>query len=444
MAASLGAYKHKASETCLNVVATHLHLTYLAIIVVGIRPTPAARINMSAPHTVAANTFRLAMRLAIAALLATLAACGGGNELGAPPALSDAAKLGRQIFNDATLSASGRVACASCHLESQAFASTLAVNPGGPALELSGTRNAPSLTYLDLTPAFFFAKDGTPTGGFDRDGRVNSLIEQARLPFLSGNEMANESPASIVAKLKAAAYALEFKALFGSQIFEQGDAAFERALFALASFQREDPAFHPYSSKFDAVLAGTAVLTAQETRGLALYNNPLKGNCAACHPSTRGPDGSPPLFTDFSYDNLGVPRNADIPANRDASYFDLGLCGPARTDLAGRSDLCGAFKVPTLRNIEKTAPYFHNGRFATLVDALRFYVRRDTNPEQWYPRSADNTVNKFDDLPAAYQANVNTSEVPYNRQPGDQPALSEPDIADLVVFLKTLTDGYQP
>ncbi len=102
-------------------------------------------------------------------------------------------------------------------------------------------------------------------------------------------------------------------------------------------------------------------------------------------PSERPrPNGEPPLFTDFSYDNLGVPRNAAIPANDDPTYFDLGLCGPFRDDLATARDLCGAFKVPTLRNIALTAPYFHNGRFATLAQALAFYVRRDTNPEEWY------------------------------------------------------------
>lgn len=137
---------------------------------------------------------------------------------------------------------------------------------------------------------------------------------------------------------------------------------------------------------------------------------------------------------------MGVPRNNDIPANADASYFDLGLCGPDRTDLAARTDLCGAFKVPSLRNVAITAPYFHNGKFQTLKEVVRFYVRRDTNPEEWYPGASSG---KFDDLPPAYRANVNVSEKPYDRTLGQTPALNEQEIDDLIAFLATLTDGYQ-
>ena len=179
-------------------------------------------------------------------------------------------------------------------------------------------------------------------------------------------------------------------------------------------------------------------------RGLALFNDPAKGNCAACHPSARAADGSAPLFTDFSYDNLGVPRNTRIPATQDSTYFDLGLCGPDRTDLAARTDLCGAFKVPTLRNVATRKAFFHNGAFGNLTDVVRFYVTRDTNPDRWYPLNADGTVDKFNDLPPAMRSNVNTAEAPYNRQPGMAPALNETEIADLVQFLGTLTDGYRP
>jgi len=100
--------------------------------------------------------------------------------------------------------------------------------------------------------------------------------------------------------------------------------------------------------------------------------------------------------------------------------------------------------VPTLRNVAISAPYFHNGRFRTLNEVVGFYVRRDTNPEEWYPRNADGSVNKYDDLPPQYHRNVNVTEVPYNRRLGEAPALT-PDEVDLVVeFLNTLTDGYKP
>jgi cytochrome c peroxidase len=123
---------------------------------------------------------------------------------------------------------------------------------------------------------------------------------------------------------------------------------------------------------------------------------------------------------------------------------DLGLCGPFRMDLAARTDLRGAFKVPTLRNVAISAPYFRNGRFRTLKEVVGFCVRRDTNPEEGYARNADGSVSKYDDLPPQYQRNVNATEVPYNRRQGDAPALT-PDEIDLIVeFLNTLTDGYQP
>jgi len=389
-----------------------------------------------------------------------LVACGGGDgnavppdTSGSPPAasgvtLSAQAALGEKIFHDASLSVSGQTSCASCHVASHAFAGdqpTQAVPVAGAGMTTPGFRNSPSLKYLTLNPAFFFDDEGTPTGGFDRDGRVSSLIEQARRPFLAPHEMANATAADVVLKLSHAAYAAEFRQVFGDAIFSTPDVAFDRALFALQKYQQEDtPEFAPFTSKYDAFLAGRTNLSAQERRGLALFNNPQKGNCAGCHPSARV-NGAPPLFTDFTYDNLGVPRNPDIPANADANYFDLGLCGPDRTDLAAtHPELCGAFKVPTLRNVALTAPYFHNGKFDTLVDLVRFYVRRDTNPDEWYPLDATGVPRKFDDLPAKYAGNVNTTEVPYNRKPGDLPALDENEIQDLVAFLQTLTDGYQP
>ena len=353
------------------------------------------------------------------------------------------ASLGEAIFHDETLSASGLQSCASCHDEQHAFAGTADVSLGGPGMNEAGRRNAPSLKYLSETPAFHFAADGTPTGGFNRDGRADSFAEQAVRPFLTSFEMANASAADVVGKLSRAKYAADFRALFGDQVFTDVDQAFLDARLALQAYETQDE-FAPYTSKYDYFLQGSAQLSMAELRGLALFNDPAKGNCAACHPSGRRTDGRPPLFTDFSYDNLGVPRNANIPANSDPDYFDLGLCGPLRTDLAARIDLCGAFKVPTLRNIALTAPYFHNGRFRTLQEVVGFYVRRDTRPEEWYPLSPNGLTHKFDDLPAALAGNVNVTEVPYNRHEGDLPALSDSEIDDVVAFLNTLTDGYQP
>src|SRR5262249_39707724 len=143
----------------------------------------------------------------------------------------------------------------------------------------------------------------------------------------------------------------------------------------------------------------------------------------------------PPLFTDFTYDNIGMPRNAEIPATKNPRYYDLGLCGPDRRDLAAKRNLCGAFKVPSLRNVATRGVFFHNGRFHTLKDAMAFYVERDTDPAKWYGKGA-----AYDDVPAALRGNVNRDEVPYDRKPGEMPRLSAQEIDDIIAFLRTLND----
>jgi len=383
------------------------------------------------------------------ALGLVLAACGGGGTSGNPrppaeTALSAQAALGELVFKDASLSASGRQSCATCHVPANGHSpdNPLAAQFGGPNGDLQGTRKTPGIRYPASNTAFFFDGEGTPTGGFFWDGRAPNFAAQATEPFLNPFEMANADKAAVVSKLAAAPYAAEFQRLFGADIFADVDGAFQRLSLVVQQYEREDLEFNSYSSKYDAFLRGTASLSEQEMRGLALYNSPTKGNCAGCHPSARGSDGTLPLFTDFTYDNLGVPRNPELTRTADPAYFDLGLC--QRADLAARTDLCGAFKVPSLRNVALRQALFHNGRFQTLKDALTFYVQRDTNPEKWYPLAADGTPMKFDDLPAAFRTNVNTSEVPYNRRLGDAPALSDAEIDDVIAFLRTLTDGFTP
>lgn len=375
---------------------------------------------------------------------AVFAASGGHAQ--PTDATSAAADLGEQIFRDPSLSASGKMACSTCHdpAHAHAQANSLAVQLGGANLDVAGFRAVPSLRYLNPNLSFFFQNDGTPTGGFDRDGRANDLVAQAQRPFLAAHEMANADVASVVDKLRNATYADAFRATFGERVFENADLAFLAARYALSAYESSNPEFHPFSSKFDLFLQRKIMLSAQELRGFAAFNSQAKGGCAGCHPSTRQADGSPPVFTDYTYDNLGVPRNPEIPANADPAYFDMGLCGPERTDLAGRGDLCGLFKVPTLRNVATRKAIFHNGYFHTLREAIEFYVQRDTNPEKWYPADANGAVHKFNDVPPLLTRNVNRSEVPYNRRFGDAPALSQSDIDDVVAFLGTLTDGYDP
>ena len=367
--------------------------------------------------------------------------------------VSSLSALGRKLFFDAGLSASGRLACASCHDPAHAYGppNALVVQLGGADMKLPGVRAVPSLRYLQAVQPFtehFHEDDGDdgvdqgPAGGHDWDGRADSTHEQAKVPLLSPFEMANADAAAVVAKVRRAAYADEFRNAFGAHLFDDDARAFNAVLWALEVFQQEPAEFYPYSSKYDAVLRGKAKLTEQEARGLQWFNDPRKGNCASCHISTIR-QGAFPAFSDFGFLALGVPRNPAIPANRDPNYFDLGLCGPYRTDFLDRSEYCGRFRTPSLRNVATRRVFFHNGMFTSLEQVLQFYVTRDTQAAKWYPRGRDGQPERYNDLPAAVRGNVEVG-APYDRKAGQAPALSDAEIRDVIAFLGTLTDGYQP
>lgn len=375
-----------------------------------------------------------------------------------PPVSSAAAELGRQIFFDTNLSLTRSQSCASCHLPERAFTGnnhpdSLFPVALGAAPELVGVRNTPTALYAVFTPPFALVEDEgewVPVGGQFLDGRADTLALQAAGPFVNPREMAMPDAASVVRRLRRAEYAGKFKKVFGARVFDDVERAYVAMTQAIEAFERTDR-FTPFSSKFDAVLRGKARFSADEARGFELFKDPEKGNCIACHVGDESShDPRAWLFTDFTYDNLGVPRNPVIPDNADPAFFDLGLC--ARPGLAERipeavedaegfiAGLCGAFKVPTLRNVARTAPYMHNGVFSELRQVVEFYVTRDTHPERWYP-VVDGVVQKFDDLPPEYAGNVNTSEIPYDRSPGDEPRLSDVEIDQIVAFLRTLSDA---
>jgi len=361
--------------------------------------------------------------------------------------------VGEKMFLDPSLSGSGKLACASCHSPNHAFGppNALSVQLGGSDLRRPGFRAVPSLRYLQSVPQFTQhfhdsddegdeSVDAGPTGGLTWDGRVDHGADQARIPLTSSFEMGS-TPAQVVAAVKAAPYAGELRDAFGPAIFDNDEKAFDAILRSLEAFEQTPQKFYPYTSKFDAFLAGKAKLNEAEMRGLELFNDEKKGNCAACHISQRAKDGSPPQFSDFGLIALGVPRNRTLPINKNPKYFDLGACGPERQDLKGESEYCGIFRTPSLRNVATRKVFFHNGIYHSLDEAVRFYVQRDTNPEKFYP-TVHGKVQKFDDLPKRYWANVNT-EPPFDRKPGEKPALDEAEIKDVVAFLNTLTDGYQ-
>ncbi|MHB8812719.1 MAG: cytochrome-c peroxidase [Steroidobacteraceae bacterium] len=399
----------------------------------------------------------------------------------ADPPLSAVAQLGARLFNDRTLSGSGRMSCASCHDPRLAYgpAGSSPVALGGPHASTPGSRAVPSLRYLYRQPAFTIGPDLengndvpvaltqqaraaagharalktaqtpqaaatnlVPQGGLFWDGRADTLEQQINGPLYNPAEMDGGTVQEVAHKLASGPYAALFEQFFGPSVFQSASMAVDEAMFAIGRYEIEDPAFHPFTSKYDAWLEGRARLTRAELSGYLLFNDPAKGNCAACHLDQPTRAGDPPLFTDHQFEALGVPRNPAVPANHDPDYYDLGICGPYRTDMRTQTQYCGMFLTPTLRNVALRRVFFHNGVFHDLTQVLDFYVNRDIHPERFYPRDAAGKVIKYDDIPPQYRANVDTVDAPFDRHRGDPPALTPAEIRDVIAFLDTLTDGY--
>ena len=358
-------------------------------------------------------------------------------------------ELGRGLFVDPQLSMSGKVSCATCHDPQFAYGppNGRSTQLGGPDLKMVGLRASPALRYLQAVPPFTEHRfdestdesvDQGPTGGHGWDGRADTTHDQARLPLTSMLEMANPDVDAVVSRVAHGPLAARFRAVFGDDVFSDPARGSAALLMCLEVFQQSPKDFYPYSSRYDAYLRGQDTLSPAEQRGLALFNDPKKGNCASCHPSGIRHDGFP-NFTDFGYNAIGVPRNRTLPANDDPSFHDLGLCGPLRTDLTKHQAYCGEFRVPSLRNVALKRAFFHNGIFHSLDQVLAFYVERDTKPGKWYAKRGG-VVETFDDLPPSYRKNVNT-DPPFGRSPGASPALSAPEIRNVIAFLKTLSDA---
>lgn len=396
--------------------------------------------------------------------------------------LSAAAQAGQVMFFDQTLSGSGKMSCATCHDPNSAYGppNDLAVQLGGTSMTAAGTRAVPSLRYKSVTPPYADLLDNPdgitapgPGGGFTWDGRVDTLAEQAAIPLLDPNEMANADKATVVAHIKAGPYADLFRQAFGQQALENVDDAFANAGKALQAFQMEDISFHPNTSKFD-LNAGNKIggaFTPAEERGFRVFVDPNVGNCASCHYNGAGINGSSSLFTDFSIEAIGVPRNMAIPVNGDPTYMDMGVCGPLRKDHQpsaphAADNFCGRFKSPTLRNVATRTVFFHNGIMHSLEQVIRFYNTRDTRPELWYPTEGGTPKNppdpdfptygliktqyvggqvqKYNDLPAEYAANIDPQMPLDGRPAGSATPMTEQNVTDLICFLKTLNDDYVP
>lgn len=410
--------------------------------------------------------FGTILKAASAATLLALSACGGGSAVDAAAQVADAAtvqaeavplrddraRLGQQIFGDTDLSEPRGTACVACHQPDQGFAgnhgSRIGVALGSKPGSL-GLRNAPTNGYQGFIPTFSFRTEDGATeaiGGHFWDGRADTLALQALGPFLNPLEMNNASKRAVVDKIAAARYAPLFRQQFGANIFNDTDAAYTQIGVAIEAFERA--ALQPFSSKYDAMVRGQASFTPPEARGMALFMDPARANCAGCHlmnPGSGKPEDS--LFSEFTYYATGIPRNAAIPRNADPAFFDLGLCGPERTAptlpanaAAGVNieNFCGKFKMPTLRNVAERPAFMHNGFFNNLNEVVRFYSTRNSNPQHWYgPSGVPN------DLPAKYRGNIESAKAPLNRAPTAGPLLSEPEINDIVAFLRTLSDGFR-
>ncbi len=377
---------------------------------------------------------------AAAAFSLALALCTTVGLAQTGPVEATPVSVGELIFNDVNLSAAGNLACASCHVKVNGLADPAGtlLPLGGPQRNLQGHRSSPSLAYLNTNTAMRFEPNGRPIGGFFWDGRADSRAAQALGPLFNPREMANTSADELIIRVRQAPYFADLVRFFSPVRAQRDQPVLQLLQQALAAYQAGDSDFALYNSKFDRVRDGTAVFSAAEARGLQVFNDPARGNCASCHTSTTGPNGERALFTDFRYHALGLPRNMAIEANADANFRDMGLCGPDRTDLALRVDLCGAFRTPTLRNVAKTGPYFHNAVVPTLTQAVGFYATRDTDPASWYPL-LNGQPDKFNDLPLGFRGNV-VNTPPFGGAPGSRPRLSPQNVNDLVAFLQTLSD----
>lgn len=304
-------------------------------------------------------------------------------------------------------------------------------------------------SYMGFVPAFeFLTVNGVTeaSGGHFWDGRADTLALQALGPLLNPLEMNNPDKSTVVNKIAASRYAGQFRQLFGADIFNDTNNAFTQIGVAIAAFEQAD--LQPFTAKYDAMLRGQVTFTPSETRGMALFQDPLKANCAGCHLMNQG-SGKPKdsLFSEFTYYATGVPRNTAIPRNADPAFFDLGLCGPERMPPTLPASVapgvtiehfCGQFRMPTLRNVAERPAFMHNGFFKDLSEVVRFYATRNSDPQRWYGSSG-----VANDLPAKYLGNIETTKAPFNRKLSDGAALTESEINDVVAFLHTLSDGYR-
>lgn len=376
-------------------------------------------------------------------------------------------ELGRRIFFDTSLSTPEGQACSACHLPTVGWTGPdsnvnekFAIYPG--ALKPSvGNRKPPTAAYAGFSPKLHRDEEGTFIGGMFWDGRATGwtlddpLAEQSMGPFLNPLEMNMADKKSVILKVIKSDYADLFRQVWGADSLDADndiDGTYEKIARSIAAFERSFEVTK-FTSRFDdfwrkaasTELDVTSIeekninqfkdmgLDEDELKGLVLFNT--TGLCAECHVLDSF-DGNPPLFTDFTYDNLGVPRNPNNPFymqdkewNPDGeNWVDKGLGGFLETTeefAQYAQENYGKQKVPTLRNLDlRPAESFvkaftHNGYFKTLKEVVSFYNTRDKEGADWPP-------------PEILE-NVNVDEM------GDLGLTSEQEDL-IVIFMKTLSD----
>lgn len=389
--------------------------------------------------------------------------------------LTQKEQLGKSIFNDKNLSIDSNQSCANCHVPVVGWTGNIsAINQAGAVYEGSvlgrfGNRKPPSSAYATLSPILHYVikkKEALFIGGNFWDGRAtgeklgNPAADQAQGPFLNPLEQALTSPDEVVTKVCDSFYGNEFREVWGPDIcdVDKVNTAYDNIARSIAAFEASSES-NAFTSKYDYYLKGLVRLTKEERKGLNLFKG--KGKCANCHVLKPGPNGQPPLLTDFTYDNLGVPRNPDNPFYTQLDFnpagddwIDLGLGGflasrPDYQEFAPEND--GKQKVPTLRNVGKGSceanpgnpdcivkAYAHNGYFKSLKGIVHFYNTRDTKPDCINPFTTEADALAQNCWPEAeVLMNVNAKEL-------GNLHLTEDQENAIVTFMKTLSDGYQP
>lgn len=381
--------------------------------------------------------------------------------------LSPVEELGKKLFFDANLSSPPGQPCSFCHGQEVGFTGPMEeINENGAVYEGAvkgrfGNRKPPAAAYAGDSPVLHIDEEGNFVGGMFWDGRATGeqtgdpLTEQAMGPFLNPLEMNVADKKEVIVKVKNSDYADFFKDVWGAgslDIKEDIEGTYEKIARSVAVYERSTEV-NSFSSKFDEFWSnargrGLDVadideenwqnfqdlgLDSAELEGFILFAT--KGECAECH-VLKSVKGKPPLFTDFTYDNLGIPKNPNLPFyamseqwNPDGeNWVDLGLGGfleGTEKYAVYAEENYGKHKVPTLRNVDLrphegfVKAFMHNGVFKTLKDVVHFYNTRDLAEEKWPPPEI--------------KVNVNTDEL------GDLGLTPEEEDA-IVLFMKTLSD----